>query len=261
MNATDEYKGFVRSVIADRDDDTVRLALADWLQERGDEPRAEFIRVQCALNREYVLPNIWCATSGPTCSDPECSQRQQMHRCGALKNRESELFDAWAGQSWFSYVLHLFDGPRMGDIPGLPTGMTPSGVVLRLGVKNYRAQLVIRRGFVDEIICTADDWLHAADRIYWDIDRELLPVGAQPIRKITLTEIPVVGGIMRGLARKWKYDWLPTEFSLGQPTVRQFVLEMFTKEWPRIVWGIYSEDGDGDTDPEPAGLEESAPHI
>src|SRR5262249_31048283 len=30
------------------DDDNLRLIFADWLEERGD-PRAEFIRVQCAL--------------------------------------------------------------------------------------------------------------------------------------------------------------------------------------------------------------------
>ncbi len=32
-------------------DDTPRLVYADWLQENGDEPRAEFIRVQCALEK------------------------------------------------------------------------------------------------------------------------------------------------------------------------------------------------------------------
>src|SRR5688572_17928114 len=31
------------------EDDTPRLVYADWLQENGDEERAEFIRVQCEL--------------------------------------------------------------------------------------------------------------------------------------------------------------------------------------------------------------------
>src|SRR5205085_8409377 len=39
------------AVIADPDDDTVRLALADWLDENGDEARAEFVRVQVKLAR------------------------------------------------------------------------------------------------------------------------------------------------------------------------------------------------------------------
>ena len=37
------------AIRANPDDDTPRLVYADWLQENGDEDRAEFIRVQCAL--------------------------------------------------------------------------------------------------------------------------------------------------------------------------------------------------------------------
>jgi uncharacterized protein (TIGR02996 family) len=33
------------------DEDTPRLAYADWLDEHGDPDRAEFIRVQCAVVR------------------------------------------------------------------------------------------------------------------------------------------------------------------------------------------------------------------
>jgi uncharacterized protein (TIGR02996 family) len=39
------------AVIANPDDDTVRLVYADWLEEQGD-PRAEFIRLQIALARD-----------------------------------------------------------------------------------------------------------------------------------------------------------------------------------------------------------------
>ncbi|HEX4607821.1 MAG TPA: TIGR02996 domain-containing protein [Urbifossiella sp.] len=40
---------FLRAIAAEADDDTGRLAFADWLEERGDADRAEFIRVQCGL--------------------------------------------------------------------------------------------------------------------------------------------------------------------------------------------------------------------
>jgi uncharacterized protein (TIGR02996 family) len=43
-----EDEAFLRAVIDAPDDDTPRLIYADWLEERGD-PRAEFIRIQCAL--------------------------------------------------------------------------------------------------------------------------------------------------------------------------------------------------------------------
>ena len=37
------------AIVASADDDTPRLAYADWLDENGDHDRAEFIRVQCRL--------------------------------------------------------------------------------------------------------------------------------------------------------------------------------------------------------------------
>jgi len=41
---------FLQAIRAAPHDDTPRLIYADWLEERGD-PRGEFIRLQCALNR------------------------------------------------------------------------------------------------------------------------------------------------------------------------------------------------------------------
>jgi uncharacterized protein (TIGR02996 family) len=49
----------LKAVIAEPDDDSPRLIYADWLEENGQEARAEFIRVQVALawsregSREY----------------------------------------------------------------------------------------------------------------------------------------------------------------------------------------------------------------
>ncbi|HEY1191175.1 MAG TPA: TIGR02996 domain-containing protein [Gemmata sp.] len=45
------WEPFLSAINADLDDDSARLVFADWLQENGDEPRAEFIRVQCAFAR------------------------------------------------------------------------------------------------------------------------------------------------------------------------------------------------------------------
>jgi uncharacterized protein (TIGR02996 family) len=42
---------FLAAIIAEPDEDTPRLALADWLDEHGDPARAEFIRVQVELAR------------------------------------------------------------------------------------------------------------------------------------------------------------------------------------------------------------------
>jgi uncharacterized protein (TIGR02996 family) len=45
------WEPFLAAINANLDEDTPRLVFADWLQENGDEARAEFIRIQCAEAR------------------------------------------------------------------------------------------------------------------------------------------------------------------------------------------------------------------
>jgi uncharacterized protein (TIGR02996 family) len=42
-------KAFLEAVLANPDDDAPRLIFADWLEERGQAARAEFIRLQIRL--------------------------------------------------------------------------------------------------------------------------------------------------------------------------------------------------------------------
>ncbi len=42
-----EREALLHAICENPDDDTPRLVFADWLQEHGEEDRAEFIRVQC----------------------------------------------------------------------------------------------------------------------------------------------------------------------------------------------------------------------
>jgi len=48
-NPMTEGDAFLRAICEEPDEDTSRLAYADWLDEHGDHDRAEFIRVQCEL--------------------------------------------------------------------------------------------------------------------------------------------------------------------------------------------------------------------
>ena len=65
-----EREALLRAICDNPDDDTPRLVFADWLQEHGDEARAEFIRVQVEL---------------PTCC--------QGHRRLYLTRREHDLLN------------------------------------------------------------------------------------------------------------------------------------------------------------------------
>src|SRR5437763_4914099 len=44
-----EESAFLRTIVERPDDDAPRLVYADWLEEHGNTPRAEFIRVQIEL--------------------------------------------------------------------------------------------------------------------------------------------------------------------------------------------------------------------
>lgn len=44
---TPDWRGWVAAVRAAPDDDLVRLAAADWLDDRGEAERAELIRLMC----------------------------------------------------------------------------------------------------------------------------------------------------------------------------------------------------------------------
>jgi uncharacterized protein (TIGR02996 family) len=44
-------EAFTRTILEQPDEDTPRLVFADWLEEKGEGARAEFIRVQCEVER------------------------------------------------------------------------------------------------------------------------------------------------------------------------------------------------------------------
>jgi uncharacterized protein (TIGR02996 family) len=48
-NQDEQNRAFLQAIRDEPEDDTHRLVYADWLQDHGDEVRAEFIRVQCEL--------------------------------------------------------------------------------------------------------------------------------------------------------------------------------------------------------------------
>ena len=42
-------QAYLDAIAGSREDDTPHLVYADWLEERGDPARAEFIRLECRL--------------------------------------------------------------------------------------------------------------------------------------------------------------------------------------------------------------------
>lgn len=61
MHAATTSADFVRAIIEQPDDDALRLIYADFLEERGDRDRAEFIRVQIEL---AAIGDVACGRTG-----------------------------------------------------------------------------------------------------------------------------------------------------------------------------------------------------
>jgi uncharacterized protein (TIGR02996 family) len=146
---------FLRAIADHPDDDGPRLVCADWLDEQGD-PRGEFIRVQRELAGLPVPPAEWTL--------------QGNDRWVALRQRERALFADHA-DDWFRSLRALFGL----DVLLSCADIEPADAL------DYRACMVIRRGFVEEVTASAADWLTHADAL-----RALTP-----LRRVVLTSQPI----------------------------------------------------------------------
>jgi uncharacterized protein (TIGR02996 family) len=154
-----ERESLLAAIIAQPDEDTVRLAFADWLDEHGEHARAEFVRVQCELARTpgcrlKVMPREYYLADGRVMyeSGLDCGGCVTCVRRSVLGNRERELLDGGRDYEWFF--------PR--------------------GVFAWETRWQYRRGFVHAVTCTAADFLAHGDAIR----------AAHPVRSVTLTSWP-----------------------------------------------------------------------
>jgi uncharacterized protein (TIGR02996 family) len=78
-----EREAFVAAIAASPDEDTPRLAFADWLQEHGEDDRAHYIRLLHELNTRRSGAESW--------DDPPAEVRE-------LERRARALFERHAGE-------------------------------------------------------------------------------------------------------------------------------------------------------------------
>ena len=114
-----DWPAFLAAILAEPNDNTLRLVAADFLEENGAPDRAAFIRVQIAL-----------------------LGRNGAREVEELRRREREYLDprsayapAWAAE----------------ECPELVRGAPAAGAVIE--------RLVWRRGFVERAYCSASEWL------------------------------------------------------------------------------------------------------
>ncbi len=162
------HQGFLQAILAEPDDDTHRLVYADWLDEHGEEERAEFIRVQCELAKVRCLCRNDDGTWNGACAF--CNSNE-------LRRRERELLDGdQDGDSWFLG----FEGYDLGTLQ--PKSFSPNDPPFG----------IIRRGFVESVTLSSEDWLQHGDAL----------VQAAPLREVRLTTLPEVQRVRVGKERR-----------------------------------------------------------
>lgn len=152
-----DYLALLRAILEAPADDTLRLVMADWLEEHGELEYSEFVRVQCALSGMEVC----LLTTADHGGDPggwACGC--EWHR---LSRRERELLERNATE----WLNELPDGFRCGNLTDRPT-LTPLAYY--------------RRGFVFAVYCTLAYW---AGRLG---GRGPSIVQAQPVEVVRLTD-------------------------------------------------------------------------
>jgi uncharacterized protein (TIGR02996 family) len=155
---TDTRGALLATVIAAPHDDLVRLAYADLCEERGDDTRAEFIRVQIELARvgEVALPD---GTTGMRTGCPEDDRQER-----ALRRREREMLDdAVNWRAWLADLYAITGRSAISDMDYCSDG--PGSFAVRF-----------RRGFVAEISLPCDAWLVHGPGL----------VRAAPLERVTL---------------------------------------------------------------------------
>lgn len=132
MNHPD-WPAMVSAIVAEPDDDTLRLVAADFLEEHGDAERAAFIRAQVKL------------------AQVEMSGLGLSLEADELRKQER----AFLGP--FSVCPHFW---AVNDCPELVNGILPPGRSARASLHVEGVErLGWRRGFIEAIRCPVAEWL------------------------------------------------------------------------------------------------------
>jgi uncharacterized protein (TIGR02996 family) len=221
---THEERCFIDAVIANPDDDTVRLAYADWLDEREGDVTCPLCLGLSRPTDGLGLPKFRCKDcgGGGTVRDTSPALRAEFIRVQVELARTPEPDILTIGtlegyKSWEDKMLSTCRSCRDGGrvcvfheldrrARDLLRGDAATGEYFENWVKwfldalphlpiDYRPLTGYgrpTRGFVDSVTCPADWWLRHGDAVR----------AAQPVRKVTITD-PIDERVL-SLLEKWK---------------------------------------------------------
>jgi uncharacterized protein (TIGR02996 family) len=198
-----DYPFWIAAIRQEPDNDALRLQMADWFDDVGQEERGEFVRVQVTLARWDWGP-VWKESD-------HIAIKCDCYGCG-FRRREQSLLTAheheWLGNALFQ--------ARYND----------SRSELRAAVPT-----IWKRGFVESLMCAAEIWLTHADAI----------LAEQPVREVTLTTLPIVNySFLRQehcLQIQGRERWHKEIFAVGR-LLSEMLKDIFEREWEGVHFTI-----------------------
>lgn len=186
-----DFANLMKAVCASPADDLPRLVLADWLEENGQPERAEFIRLQCELEkvREYGGGHCpGCLVAGGELHADGCWVK-------AGRKRESDLVDAhirvWLDVAVPGAVMSHWSPHN--TVPYFVLPARPSDPVRAVNVER------VTRGFWTGVACELDTWFG-----FWDVVEVTRP--GELVRRYQKTLFnPGIGGT---LVSSQPIDWV-----------------------------------------------------
>lgn len=239
---TDE-RSLLDAILAHPDEDMPRLMYADWLQEHGQDERAEFIRVQIELARLGQFGGWECKVCGARpvpMAELEFGEVEHGKGCytlfedgggsefvetdeayKAIRAREQELLVESAKSARHFADPNLLTYWLRGRPAGLPADRPDALVGLFV------------RGFIERVDGPAADWLKHGDQI----------LAAHPVRKVKLTTMPTVERLrgfccrLAGRTKTLSVVFPPPGASLISVRNRQ-AEDLLRAEWPGITFEL-----------------------
>lgn len=203
-----EQQALLAEIISNPDDDTVRLAYADWLEEHDDPHRAAFIRAQVeyAKYEKVVLSTNdvrwllydaeYITLFSQSMYPPRRSSSQgEWEEWGLPKSIMGIEVEVRGGvpDSGYTTVEHfrkLASDPRrmelksqieftsqFNDPYGRWNNWLPEGKPFVPRSYPDAALNILcdfSRGFVESVTCTTDDWFRHADGVWWHRDKKVV---------------------------------------------------------------------------------------
>jgi uncharacterized protein (TIGR02996 family) len=185
-----DWPAFLAAIVAEPEDDTRRLAAADFLEEHGEADRAAFIRVQIELAR--------LDASGLAQSPEAAVLRKKEH---AFLGPKSERPHLWAAEECSELVRP-----------------DPRGRLRFEGTE----RLTWRRGFVEEVRCPAGEWLRHGGAVRarnpvrkvlltecWRVARDTWYAGLDTLRGLRAVDLEDDNSTNTLEFSHWLREWLP----------------------------------------------------